>query len=456
MDKAYTKISRKELVKSLRLVILAYAFGVSFFVVQTGSPFTGFTRLLGAGDLIYGIIMAMPVVGGVMQVFASYFLENTGKRKAIFIGFASIQRLLWIPVAIIPLIIPPDYNVVRIWAVTVLITISSITGSMSSVAFMSWMGALVPPEIKGRFFSRRMAICTFIGALGGMGAGLLLDAVPGFNGFALLYVIAAILGTLDIVCFFWIKDPPMERPSEKIPFTRLFIEPFSNKNYLRYMIFVSVWNFGVNFSSPFFNVYMLEELRMSYFTITLFAQVLGNLTTVVSVHLWGKVADKYGNKTLLKLCGLLVMPLPILWWFTNPENYWIILFINFMSGLTWPGIDIGILNLSIWLAPEKNRSIYIANYTLVTSLFGIALAYVCGGAFMQYTKPLFEQLSIPFFMGQKLSSYHVMFLLTSFMRLISIVVFLPWVHENDSKDLKVLLRNVAGAIKAKTGLSIGK
>jgi hypothetical protein len=108
------------------------------------------------------------------------------------------------------------------------------------------------------------------------------------------------------------------------------------------------------------------------------------------------------------------------------------------------------------LAPEKNRSIYIANYTLVTSLFGIALAYICGGAFMQFTKPLFEQLSIPFLMGQKLSSFHIMFALTSLMRLLAITIFLPGVNEPGSKSVKLVLKNTLGALRSRIGLPVDK
>ena len=63
------RISGYELRRSLNLLIISITFGMAFFVVIQGAPLTGFVRALGADDLIFGIIMAMPVLGGVLDVY---------------------------------------------------------------------------------------------------------------------------------------------------------------------------------------------------------------------------------------------------------------------------------------------------------------------------------------------------------------------------------------------------
>jgi hypothetical protein len=87
-------IHSKEIRKSLNLVIIAVAFGMAFTTVQTGPSLTGFIRELGVEDFLYSVIMALPVLGGVTQVFASYILENSGERKRILI----VSGLIQIPV----------------------------------------------------------------------------------------------------------------------------------------------------------------------------------------------------------------------------------------------------------------------------------------------------------------------------------------------------------------------
>lgn len=60
--------SDNSLRKSLNFVILGITFGIVFFNVTTGSPVAGFAKAIGFGDLMYGVMLALPVLGGVAQV----------------------------------------------------------------------------------------------------------------------------------------------------------------------------------------------------------------------------------------------------------------------------------------------------------------------------------------------------------------------------------------------------
>ena len=279
-DKKGPYIPGSELKRSLDLVIIAITMGMAFFSVMGGAPLAGFSRALGAGDFLYSFIMAMTVIGGIVQIFASYFLENTGKRKFIFMTFGFVHRLLWIPVALIPLIVPETGGSFRIWLVIVLIAISSVSNSVAAISFSSWMGSLVPMDIRGRFFSKRAMISTVTSAVTALAAGKFLDMVPGFNGYAIIFIAVALLGAGDIICFKWVYDPPMQVSEKKTHFLKLALEPLGNKNYMFFVCYIAFWSFGVNFAGPFFIVYMLENLKMSFFIISLFTQFVANISTI--------------------------------------------------------------------------------------------------------------------------------------------------------------------------------
>lgn len=446
------RINHSELRRSLNLVIIGITFGMAFFSVigspLGGAPFTGFIRALGAGDLMYGIIMALPILGGILQVFSSYYIESTGNRRSIFLITGFIHRLLWIPIAIIPLLFPQSQMSHAIVIIAVLITISISCNSIGSVAFLSWMGSLVPTEIKGRFFSRRTMISTITTVVVGFLVGSFLDIYPGLMGFTIVFIIISILGAMDIACFFWIKHPPMVVPKERTPFMRMFSEPFKNKNYMRLIVFITVWNFGVNFSGPFFNVYMIEYLKMGYKTISIFSQVVFSISTLAFIQSWGKLADRFGYKPVYKLCCSFVITLPFMWLFATPENYYVLLLMNIVSGACWPGIEMANLNMSIWLAPEKNRSIYIAVYSLITSIIGAALANVCGGAFMQVMRPVLDSLALPFFAGQNLSAYHLLFIMSGLIRIMAAYALLPRIYEAKEKSVKEMVSTTLQELKS--------
>ena len=442
------RISGKELKKSLTLVTLAASLGLPFFSVINGPALTGFTRMLGANDFVYSVIMAMPVLGAIVQVFISYMMVNSGKRKTLFLIAGFIHRPLWFVIALNPFLLQPERTKAAIVVVIILIAISSVANSVVGMAFNSWMGSLVPVEIKGRFFSRRTMIYTISGGLAALLAGILLDSIQGFSGYAVVLIIAAILGTADIVIFFWIKDPPMETPSEKQSFGKLFMEPFRDNNYLKYILFVSFWYFSVNISGPFFNVYMIEEIKMSYLTISLFTQVASNLTTIFSIRIWGNLADKYGSKPVMLLCCSSLFIIPLVWLFVTPQTIWVVLIIGIFSGLFWPGFEMTALNQSIWLAPEKNRSIYIANYTLVVMLIGTAAAFLCGGAFMQFTRAAFPESGLQLFGGLTIGGYQLLFLLSGLFRLLVILLFFRSYEEKESQRATKILKDFGNTLSS--------
>jgi MFS family permease len=437
-------VHHQELRRSLNRVILGISFGIVYFTVVNGPPLTGFIRALGANDLIYSIIMALPMLSSVVQVLAAYLFENSGYRKLSFL-IGGFLRAIWIPIVLIPLILPvKDFNV-QIILITILIAIYSIANSVTGVSFLSWMGDLVPPSIRGRFFSTRTMIFTMVGAVAGLLIGLFLDQLNDFVGFAILFSVAAIFGMVDIACFIWIKDPP-HPPQPKISFRELCIEPFQNFNYAKYLSFAAVWNFGINFVAPFFNVYMLENLGMKYFNVFILSQFVSNIATVLFVRVWGRIADKYGSKPVLVICGTGMAMVSFSWCLATPGNYlWVIPLIHILVGIFWPGCDVTSTNLAIWLAPEQNRSAYIAMYTLAASLVGGGLAYICGGAFMELTGPFFANLKLPFILGQHFNNFHSLFIIAGIVRLVAVYGFMQRVTDGRFSTQR-LLRDISQAV----------
>ena len=169
-------ISARDLRLSLRNVILSICFGMVFFAVINGPSVTGFARQLGANDLVFSLLMALPALGGVAQVFASYLLEKSGNRKRLFLGSLYPQRLIWIAVALVPILV--QGGTARIVAAIALICMSGIFGSIGNVAFMSWMGDLVPREIRGRFFGTRSMLSTAVASAAAWSVGWFLDGSP--------------------------------------------------------------------------------------------------------------------------------------------------------------------------------------------------------------------------------------------------------------------------------------
>lgn len=447
----------KELKRSLELVILGITFGMAYFTVFNGPSFNAFIRTLGAGDFVYSLIMALPILGGVIQIAGSLLMEHSGKRKAIFLGFGLVHRLIMIPVALIPVFVPEVYQDVRITLIVICLLIGSLANAMVGITFNSWMGSLIPSEIKGQYFSYRSMISTISAAVTTLAVGWFLDMVPGYTGYSIVFIIVALFGAADILCFIWVYEPPMVKSEEKLNIKSMITIPLKNRNYRRFMLFAVVWTFGAGISGPFISLYQIEQLKLSFLQISLATQFASNLMTILFIRKIGNLIDRFGMKPVQKLACIIVATLPLLWTLTTPDTYSLAVVIGVLQGLGTPSYDMTALNLSIWLAPEKNRSVYLAFYAMVLALFGTMLGNMTGGFIMETFRPLFPEEGFPYLFDRTLSPYHLLFIATSLVQFFALLVLQPGFSEERSNSLKDLLKHflrTAGVLMNRIGRRI--
>ncbi|MEN2983546.1 MAG: MFS transporter [Dictyoglomaceae bacterium] len=438
-------VEDESLRKSLNFVILGVCFGIVFFNTTVGTPIAGFAKELGFGDLLYAIMLALPVLGGAIQLYASMVLERTKKRKLIFLISGFLNRVPWFFIAILPLII--SNRVILFYFIVFFLILSALGGAFLNVSFMSWMGDLVPLEIRGRFFSQRSMLATISSFVSGLIIGKFLDTIPGIIGFSIVFVFSTILGILDIACFFKVYDPPMRGNFEfKENLTSMFKRVLIHPKFSKFLIFAVIFQFSLNIAGPFFNIYMIKYLKMSFFDIALYVQLINNITIIFFVRIWGRIIDKFGNKPVLLVSITVISFLPFLWCFTSPNNWlFIVILIQILAGIFWPAVDLGYNNLALNLSPDEHRSFYIAVLNLFVSSLGIALAYVLGGFIIENISPLIN-LYLKNNFKISLVEYHYIFIFSGILRFIS-SRFLTKVEEERAYSLKELKNDVIKKVK---------
>lgn len=439
-------VKDESLRKSLNFVILGVCFGVVFFNTTVGTPIAGFAKELGFGDLLYAVMLALPVLGGAIQLYASIVLERTKKRKLIFLISGFLHRTPWFFIAILPLII--SNKTFLFYIIVSFLIVSSLGGAFLNVSFMSWMGDLVPLEIRGRFFSQRSMLATISSFVSGLIIGKFLDTIPGLIGFSIVFIFSTILGILDITCFFKVYDPPMKgdfkyNENLSIMFKRVLTHP----KFSKFLVFAVIFQFALNIAGPFFNLYMIKYLKMSFFEIALYVQLINNITIILFVKIWGRIIDKFGNKPVLLISTTVISFLPFLWCLTTPNNWLlIIILIQILAGVFWPAVDLGYNNLALNLSPDENRSFYIAVLNLFVSSFGIAFAYILGGFIIENIAPLIN-LYLKHNFKISLVEYQYIFILSAILRFISSKFFLTKIEEERSYSLKEVKDDIMKKVK---------
>lgn len=143
--------------------------------------------------------------------------------------------------------------------------------------------------------------------------------------------------------------------------------------------------FAVNLSAPFFNLYLLQDLHLDVRWVTIYSSLTAG-ANLLMLLIWGKLADRIGNRPLLVLVGAMVAIAPLLWILTgrDPIGIWCWLpALNLLGGATWAAIDLCGNNIQMEISPTQGSSIYFAIAAAVSGLGG-ALGTTVGGFFVEF------------------------------------------------------------------------
>jgi predicted MFS family arabinose efflux permease len=137
---------------------------------------------------------------------------------------------------------------------------------------------------------------------------------------------------------------------------------FKDTNFLKILLYFSLWPFAMNIGGPFFNLYMLNYLDLDISTVTIYTSLLF-AANLVMLMLWGKLADKVGNRPILLLVNLVSAVIPVLWLGTGTDSIsiWVWLpLIHLLLGGCGAAHDLCNSNIQMAVAPVYRPSQYFA------------------------------------------------------------------------------------------------
>ncbi|MEI7898681.1 MAG: MFS transporter [bacterium] len=392
--------------RSLRLSIIEGAVFAAHFAIVNGALLTGYAIMLGANDFHLGLLNGMWTLAAFGSVAGTQQLGRSDRRKPMMLEALTLSRSVWICLCLLPFL--PISPLVRIALFLVIVLTAATAAEYANMGWMSWMTDLVPPAIRGRYFSWRNSILGASGMLTGCGAGWVCDQLKLItspaNAFVPVLVFAVACGTLSTLLLARIWEPPLhgERPLPLLQTLRL---PLRHGPFRHLLILSGLWALVTGVAAPFFQPQMIKNLHMSFAVIGLYAAIAG-IVNLAAQPLWGILIDRIGNRPVLLMNIIGVTGLPLLWLLARPDCLMPIWIDAALTGIFWPGILLTFFNLVMITAPQENRSAYLASYRLVTGLVGFAGALLGGG--LAY---LLRDFSLPV-AGQCLVNFHMLFVLS--------------------------------------------
>lgn len=429
------KFSKEQIRSSLKASSLDAVFSAIFGSITGGVLVSNFLLQLGATPIEIGMLCSIPMLLNLLQPLGAFLADRSTSRQRYGVAMFSPARLVWL---ILVLGIGwvswshTDPHQLVSWTLG-MVLFSNLMSALGCPSWLSWMAALVPQRLRGRYFGIRNSAASLTTLIGVPLMGLLVSAWPGgtMQGYGVVLLVGVVAGVISIGCQWWMADVNPQlihgtspEPSEPTRWGRAF-SLLREGNFLKFLLYVSLWSFAVNVSAPFFNLYMLDNLAINVSWVTIYGSITAGANLLMLVF-WGKVADRIGNRPLLVLVGVLVALTPLLWLGTGADSVslwvWFPL-LHLLMGGTVAAIDLCNNNLQMELAAKRNQSSYFAIAAAVAGVSG-ALGTTAGGFLAEFAD---------------IGGLAGLFALSAVLRLIALLP-LVFVREHRSVGLRQVMR----------------
>ncbi|MEM5804585.1 MAG: MFS transporter [Candidatus Aenigmatarchaeota archaeon] len=366
-------LSRSELKRGMRNSIREGMLSDAGSSMRSSDFITAFALFLGAGAEIIGIASALP------RLFRIFSLLFTGRIMGMFKSlkkattlFAILSRAVWLPVLFVPYI-----GAHALLALILMTCAAAAFSEVSGAIWTSWMCDLVPEKARGRYFGRRNMMTIGASTAATMLAGWVLGLYNSAEGFILVFGASI---ALSLASNYFLSKVPDVEDRECFQKVRFSMKRFArgiteHKNYSNYVVLMTLLYFSTSLVGPFFAVRMLRDLGFGYFW---FSAVIASeiLTMMFAEPYWGRMSDRFGDRTIMKLSYMMIPVVPLLWIFVTQP--WQGMAIGVLSGFAWAGFEISSFNYLLACAPKKGQPVFIANYKVFFNV-GTFLGPIAGG-----------------------------------------------------------------------------
>ena len=362
----------------------------------TGSGFlAAYALLMGANNFQIGVLAALPFLLQPTQILMIVVVERLKIRKLLAVSTWTLSQALWILVALIPLFVEIP-SALSVSALLGLVALRSLLAAATAANYNGWLRDLVPSNVLGGFFSRRLTFATVASIVFGLGASFFIDfwntqnpGDAGVYGYTIAMLAGAIfIGMASPVFMALAPEPLMQTPvGGRPPLIDNLTMPLRDKNFRQLMNFLFFRGFTANLAIPFFAVYMLGRLGLPLSAVIALT-VVSQLSNILFLRVWGPMSDRLGSKVILSVCTSLLLLVILGWTFTTlPDRYFLtiplLVILHIFAGIAIAGINVATGVIGMKLAPTGNAAPYLAGASLATNL-GSGLAPLVGGRFADF------------------------------------------------------------------------
>lgn len=392
-------LAKTEIRRSLSASTIDGVFAAMFSNVTCGALLSNFLVDLKASPLEIGMVASIPMLANFVQPFGAWLADRFPSRHHYCASVYFPARLVWLFLLVGILLFGAgrlDAQVMVVWTMGVMF-VSHVLGGLGGPAWLSWMAALVPRRLRGRYFSVRNSAANLTGLIAIPLSGLFVGWYPRgeLEGFELMLGLAIVAGVVSLLFQWRMTDvAPLAAPrSPQSIKTEVAAEPndsfwsvlLADRNFLCFLLYFSGLMFSLNLSAPFFNLYLLQDLAIDVGWVTVYASLASGANLLLLLP-FGRLSDRLGNKLPLLLMGIIMALLPMLWLFsgTGAFSLWLWLpLLHMLNGGASAALDLCNNNLQLELATGQHQAKFFGLIAAIAGVSG-ALGTLIGGSLTQW------------------------------------------------------------------------
>ncbi|MCY7332490.1 MAG: MFS transporter [Pseudanabaena sp. CAN_BIN31] len=365
--------TRTSIRNSLRASTMDGGLAEAFNSITGGVLLNKFLLDLGANAIEIGAIASLPMISNLLQPLGALLSNQTSSRHNFGLWIFLPARLLWL-LLLLGIIFCADRPKILVYLTLALISISNILGALGGASWMSWLAALVPSRLRGRYYSVRQIVSNLASLISLPLASLVVSrSSNAIAGYGIVLSVGIVAGLLSLGCQQFMKDiNPQDYQSANPSLLKDLSATLSDRNLRIFLIYAAIWGFAINLSTPFFNLYMLNNLGLDITWVTLF-DTLYTGANMLTLLVWGRLSDRFGNRYLLLFAGVIIAVSPLFWLLVNtaPLQVHLLIYLalfHIIWGGTWSAIDLCTNNIQIGIAPIEHRATFFAIAAAVTGV----------------------------------------------------------------------------------------
>ncbi len=254
---------------------------------------------VGAGEFYVGLLTFVIMIAMQARILTMNQWEKYGKKK-VLLSWRFVSLFMIIPLILLGQMAGRlDKNLV-LTLLLIIVALRWTTSAMGNTAWFPILHDIVPKKVTGRFFGNLRTywqICAMVSTL----------AVAFFIGnesrwwkFEVIFVVGLLGVLISTLCLIPITEIPKEYIAYKRKsILRRFRELLSDKTLRHLTLYISFFLLAVSIWGPFRITY-LKKLGYSEGFI-LGAMAMYNFGAILSLKLWGKISDRFGNRPILDI-----------------------------------------------------------------------------------------------------------------------------------------------------------